>query len=229
MSALGAADRVDIAGLLVRRRWAALATLREDGTPLASQVAVAPDPGHARLVLHLSDLAEHTRNLRRRPAVSLVAGDPDLGQADPQTLARLSVNARAVVLARPGADFEAARAAYLRASPEAAPRFAFADFHLVVLEVDEAHYVGGFARVHRIDRATMCAIIREADLRVATGCIVRRLSEPRMRCPAPRRRVIAGGSRAGSGGDRVPPGRPVRTCCRFRGPGPGARRASGSV
>ena len=185
MSALGAADRADIAGLLARRRWAALATLREDGTPLASQVAVAPDPGRARLVLHLSDLAEHTRNLRRRSAVSLVVGDPDLGQVDPQTLARLSVNARAVVLAGPGADFEAARAACLRAFPAAAPRFAFADFRLVALEVDEAHYVGGFARAHRIDRATMRTIIREADLRVATGCIVRRPPNPGCVLPGP--------------------------------------------
>ena len=159
---LDAADRADVVRLVTRRRWGALATLRDDGSPLASQVAFAPEPARGRLVLHLSELAEHTRNLVRRPAVSLVVGDPDVAQEDPQTLARLCVGARAAVLAPPGPDYEGAKAAYLEVLPDAAPRFAFADFRLVVLDVREAHYVGGFARAHRIDGETMRCIIAAA-------------------------------------------------------------------
>ena len=65
---MNARDRREIARLIVERRWGALATLREDGTPLASQVAYAAQPANGSLLMHLSELAEHTRNLlvRRR-------------------------------------------------------------------------------------------------------------------------------------------------------------------
>lgn len=155
-------DRAEIVRLISRRRWGALATIRDDGTPLASQVAFAPHSRCGSLLLHVSDLAEHTRNMRKRPAVSLVVGDPDPGEGDPQTLPRLSICARATMLAPDDPEHDEAKAAYLVALPDAAPRFSFSDFRLVVLHVREAHFVGGFARAGRIDATLACELIVRA-------------------------------------------------------------------
>ena len=147
--------------LVAKSRWAALATICGDGTPLASQVAVAPDKGGV-LLMHLSQLAEHTRNLAQRPAVSVVMGQPDAGSPDPQTLARISILGMATLLAPDAAGYEAAKVAYLNALPAAEPRFAFTDFGLYALVPARAQYVGGFARAFRFNARDTRQLLSEA-------------------------------------------------------------------
>jgi putative heme iron utilization protein len=84
---------LDAARPILTRRWAALATLTDNG-PSASMVAYAPEPDLSSLLLFLSGLSQHTRNLLEEPRVALVVTEPDSGEGDPQTLARLSVKGR---------------------------------------------------------------------------------------------------------------------------------------
>lgn len=141
--------------LLTQTRWAALATARAD-EPLVSWVAVVADatPGH--LLLHLSQLALHTRNLQENPRASLGFSELDRDPArDPQTLARVSLTGRVVAVARAGAGYAAARARYLAALPASAIQFELGDFQLLRFETDGARFVPGFGRAQRLDAETL--------------------------------------------------------------------------
>jgi len=137
--------RREIARLVFSERWAALASI-DAGRPLASMVAYAAEPGLEGLLLFLSGLSQHTRNLATDGLASLVVSAPDTGEGDPQTLPRVSLNGRALVVARNDPAFDAAAARYVARFPAAASRFGLGDFLLFRFVVDDARYVGGFAR-----------------------------------------------------------------------------------
>ena len=135
--------------LISSQRWAALATLSGDG-PLASMVAYVPEFDFGGFLLHLSHLAAHTRNLLHDARASLVITQPDSGEGDPQTLARVSIQGQVTVLSRDNKEFSAARAAYIHRLPEAELLFGFSDFVLFRLDPAEIRYIGGFARAYTL-------------------------------------------------------------------------------
>jgi putative heme iron utilization protein len=139
----------DAARLVLEERWASLATL-DDGLPLATMVAYAPEPGLGGLVMHLSGLAAHTRALLDDPRCSLAITRPDGGKGDPQLLPRLSLQGSAEALEPETKKHAAARALYVARFPAAEPRFELADFVLFRFVPAEARYVGGFARAIRM-------------------------------------------------------------------------------
>lgn len=143
------AVRLDIARLVLKQRWGALATL-DSGAPLASMVAYAPEPDLSGLLLFLSGLSVHTQNLLADPRASLAVSEPDSGTGDPQTLPRVSLQGAAAVIARESAGFGPAWARYVERFPDAAPRLDLGDFQLFRLTPAEARYVGGFARATRL-------------------------------------------------------------------------------
>lgn len=116
--------------------------------PYASLVLVAFDSDAAPL-LFLSDLAEHTRNLKRDPRASLLC-DATAGLADPLTGARVTVLGEIA----PVAD-ERLRERYFARHPAAAPYRGFADFNLYRLAPRRAHLVAGFGRIHWIEAAAL--------------------------------------------------------------------------
>jgi putative heme iron utilization protein len=134
--------------LIEAQRWAALATLH-DGEPLASMVAYALAPGRAALLLLLSQLAPHTRNLVAHPRAALAISEPDDHDGDPQRLQRVTLSGRAAAIARTDAAFVDAAEQYVERFPEALARFELGDFVLFRFVPDEARYVGGLARTAR--------------------------------------------------------------------------------
>jgi putative heme iron utilization protein len=134
-----------IATLIRSQRIAALGTLR-DASPFVSMVAYAAEPDYGGLLLHLSRLAAHTRQLLDAPQSSLLIGEPDDGRDDVQTLARITLVGAAAPIAAASAAYAAARAGYLAHLPVAAPLFDFPDFALFRFVPSSARYVGGFAR-----------------------------------------------------------------------------------
>jgi putative heme iron utilization protein len=139
------AVRLEIARLVLDQRWAALATL-DEGLPLASMVAYASEPGLEGVLIFVSQLAVHTRNLLTEPRASLAITTPDTGDGDPQLLPRVTLRGRAEPLDRGTDAFAHAGARYLAQFPDAAPRFALPDFVLFRFIVSDVRYVGGFAR-----------------------------------------------------------------------------------
>ena len=138
-----------IAALIRSQRVAALGTLREDG-PFVSMVAYAAEPDFGGLLLHLSRLAAHTRQLLAAPQSSLLICEPDDGRDDVQTLARITLVGGPRRYPPRAPAYAAARACYLARLPAAAPLFDFPDFVLFRFVPSEARYIGGFARAYTL-------------------------------------------------------------------------------
>lgn len=135
--------------MVMGARWGALATVGPEG-PLASMVAYAAEPGLGGLLMFLSGLSQHTRNLLSDPACSLVIGAPDPGEGDPQTLPRVTLNGSAAPLPRDGGDFARLWPVYASAFPDALSRLSLPDFLLFRMRILTVRYVGGFARAFTI-------------------------------------------------------------------------------
>jgi heme iron utilization protein len=150
----------ELAALLRRQRVAALGTLAADGTPFVSMVPFAVEPGRVRLVIHVSDLAPHTRHLLERPAVSLLVQQGEVEGEPVHALPRVSLQASAEALDPDSEDWVACRAAYLARFPEAEPMTQLGDFRFVGLDVLEARQVAGFGAARHLDREGLEAALR---------------------------------------------------------------------
>jgi len=126
---------------------AALATTLA-GWPYASLVLVALDADLSPLLL-ISELAEHTKNLRRETRASLLF-DATFGLADPLTGARVTVQGQAA----PVRDDRLLQR-FVARHPSAAAYAGFGDFHLWRLVPERAHLVAGFGRIHWIEAAAL--------------------------------------------------------------------------
>jgi len=143
--AIGAAARA-----LVRQcDKAVLSTTQADGTgwPYGSLVMTACDY-EGRPILLLSDLAEHTKNLKQNARVSLLFDGTD-GLDDRLTGARVTVMGRAVVTKKPED-----RARYLARHPSSVAYENFADFNFYSIDVTRAHQVAGFGQIDWMPAAT---------------------------------------------------------------------------
>ncbi|HSN99333.1 MAG TPA: pyridoxamine 5'-phosphate oxidase family protein [Candidatus Nanopelagicales bacterium] len=141
--------------LAARARTVALGTIARDpaGYPYASLVAVAFDAAGRPLFL-ISDLAEHTANLKAQPEASALVSEPVLSAEgkpqDPLALGRMTLLGPCRRLTEP-AEVEAARAIFLGVHPEAAMYAGFRDFAMYRLEPVSIRYVGGFGRMSWVD------------------------------------------------------------------------------
>lgn len=134
----------EVVSLIQEQRWGALATV-DEGAPLASMVAYAVEPGLGLLFL-LSQLSAHTRHLMASPRTSLAVTRPDVGEGDPQLLPRVSLQGTVSIVDRTAEDFALTAARYVKRFPDSLQRFQLGDFHLFRFVIEDARYVGGFAR-----------------------------------------------------------------------------------
>jgi putative heme iron utilization protein len=145
-------DPARAAGIVLRSAaTASLGTLDEDGAPFASLVTVATTPEGAPLML-LSDLALHTRNLKRDPRASLLLVAPGGEGGDPLAGARLTLSGRVV-----RDDDAGHRRRFVARHAEAEGYASFADFFLYRLDLSRAHLVAGFGRIVGLTPADVLA------------------------------------------------------------------------
>ena len=81
--------------LLAGQRTAALGTLTEGGEPFVSMVPFALEPVHGCLVLHVSGLAAHTRQMQRHPHVSVLVMQAEQAGEPVHALPRVSLDGTA--------------------------------------------------------------------------------------------------------------------------------------
>lgn len=154
-------DALLLRRLLATRPVAALATLHR-GEPAVSMVPFVLPAGRTDLVIHVSALATHTRDMQAHAhaQVSLmVMAEADAGTS-PQALPRVSLVADARTLLRDSDEHAAARDAYLARFPDAAVTFELADFSLVALQPTSARLVAGFGRAHALVGDALLAWLR---------------------------------------------------------------------
>ncbi|MDA7948656.1 MAG: DUF2470 domain-containing protein [Hyphomicrobiaceae bacterium] len=158
--------------IMRRALKASLATLnRETGTPYASLVTVSCMPDNRPITL-ISTLAEHTKNIEKDPRASILF-DETGGLGDPLEGARVSVFGKLEKIESP-----VARHRFLNRHPSAETYVDFADFAFYVLNVEGAHFVGGFGRITDIPSEGLQVDISDADVLVrAEAEIVSHMNE----------------------------------------------------
>ena len=132
--------------LIGEARHGALGVL-QDGTPVVTRVALAPDAG--ALLTLVSDLAPHTGALRDHPQASLLIGEP--GRGDPLAHPRITLQVRAAFLDKT----KDVANRYLEAQPKAQLYIGFGDFHMVRLIPEHALLNGGFGKAYRLNAADL--------------------------------------------------------------------------
>lgn len=132
--------------MLRAHRYGALGTLSKkfDGHPFGSITPYLVDHDGSVLIL-ISTLAEHTKNIQHDPRVSLITHD----QRDPhiQTQGRVTV----VGNAQPEPNRAQAGQRYLRYFPEAQTYFAMHDFSFYRIRPIAIRYIGGFGKIHWVN------------------------------------------------------------------------------
>lgn len=118
---------------------AAVATLTGDGFPYTSTVPISIDVDGAPVIC-VSELAEHTRNLRQSGRASVLVQQRPDGDADPLALARVTFVGSFVEFTPTPEQ----RDRHLAAHPHAAHYVDFADFGWWRFASDTLRYVGGF-------------------------------------------------------------------------------------
>ncbi|HYA29952.1 MAG TPA: pyridoxamine 5'-phosphate oxidase family protein [Acidobacteriota bacterium] len=129
--------------LVHSRSVAALGTLH-GGKPFVSMVPFAVADG--ALVIHISRLASHTRDVLKNPEVSLLVAESETPERMPHMLARVTLQGRARLLERDARKYAAARSAYAERFPDASSLFEFSDFKLFLVRPLSARVVAGFGQ-----------------------------------------------------------------------------------
>lgn len=150
--------------LLTGRRAAALGTLDANDTaqPFVSMVPYAVWPDGPALVVHLSGLAAHTRNLQAHPRASLLVMAGETEGEPVHALPRVTLDVVAETPPRDSGDWQAARRVYLARFPEAEPMTALGDFRFVLLRPSGARQVAGFGAARSVDGDEMARVLAGA-------------------------------------------------------------------
>lgn len=144
--------------LLRTQEVAALGTLHQ-GRPYVSMVPFAMLPDGTDFIIHVSQLAAHTKDMLTSPPVSLLVIAPPMPGVMAQEQARITVQGEAVQRVAGTSGHAAAKAAYLARFPQSEPMFGFSDFSLFVIVPDTIRFVGGFAQATTISRETLAEVL----------------------------------------------------------------------
>jgi len=146
--------------LLRNQQVASLGTLHK-GQPYVSMVPFALLPGGTNFIIHVSQLAAHTKDMLAHPQVSLLVIAPPAPEVIAQELARITVQGEAVQVIRDTPDHAAARTAYLERFPQSEPMFGFSDFSLFAIVPEAIRFVGGFAQATTISPHTLAEALSQ--------------------------------------------------------------------
>ena len=150
---------VALRSLLNSQRVAALGTLGEDGFPFVSMVPFALESTSGAVVLHVSGLAAHARNLERTPQVSLLVMQAEVAGEPVHALPRVTLEGVAQVLAPESPAWTQARSAYLARFPDVEFMTQLGDFRFVTVEVKGARQVAGFGAARSIDADELAQVL----------------------------------------------------------------------
>jgi putative heme iron utilization protein len=146
--------------MLHTQRVASLGTLNAEGGPFVSMVPFAIEPEAGCLVIHVSLLAPHTRNLLSNPTVSVMVMQAEVAGEPVHALPRVSMDGTAARLQPQSPSWLAARDAYLARFPEAEPMTHLGDFNFVVIHLTAARQVAGFGTARPLEAEDLASVLR---------------------------------------------------------------------
>jgi putative heme iron utilization protein len=141
----------ELSALLNAQRVATLGTVGDDGAPFVSMVPYAIEQHLCCLVIHVSGLAAHTRNLQAREPVSLLVMKSEVPGEPVHALPRVTLEGQAKVLERGSPDWQACSDVYITRFPDAEHLTQLGDFMFVAIQVTGARQVAGFGVARSID------------------------------------------------------------------------------
>lgn len=144
--------------LLRERTVAALGTLHA-GEPYVSMVPYAIAQDGSGLIIHVSRLASHTKDMHADPRVSLMVMQELGAGASALALPRASIQGTALEVASDSPDLPGLRAAYLERFPEAAQMFGFGDFSLFKIQPESVRFVAGFGEAHSFSAESLARLL----------------------------------------------------------------------
>lgn len=159
---MDANESAALLNLLRTQPVASLATLHK-GAPAVSMVPFALLPDGTGFVIHVSQLATHTQDMLRNPAVALLVTASLTAADSPLALPRASVQGHARPCPPDSPGYTQARQAYLAKLPDAEPLFSFGDFSLFVMEPESLRWVAGFGRAMSVVGERMQAALSEGE------------------------------------------------------------------
>ncbi|MFV0444690.1 MAG: pyridoxamine 5'-phosphate oxidase family protein [Planctomycetaceae bacterium] len=151
-----------VRSLLDHQQVASLGTLHQ-GRPAVSMTPFAVAPESKSLILHVSGLASHTRDMLTEPGVSLMVMADRSPDILPQALPRLTIAGLARVCDREDAEYAAAKAAYLDRFPDSEMMFSLGDFALFLIEPQSVRVVAGFGQAWSLTRTQFREALTNED------------------------------------------------------------------
>jgi putative heme iron utilization protein len=146
--------------MLHTQRVASLGTLNADGSPFVSMVPYAIEPESASLIIHVSLLAPHTRNMLSDPSVSMMVMQPEVAGRQVHDLPRVSIVGTATRLQAESPSWLAARTVYLSRFTEAEPMTHLGDFSFVAIQPISARQVAGFGTARPVEIEDFAALLQ---------------------------------------------------------------------
>ena len=110
-----------------------------------------------KILIHLSALARHSKNIIHNTNVGLMICTPEHLSDSPLSLPRISLHC--TVSPVPSESLDTARSVYLESIPDAEPLFSFGDFTLLEANIDEIYWVGGFGAAKKITKNSWTIIV----------------------------------------------------------------------
>lgn len=150
----------ELLALLRTQRVAALGSLSATATPFVSMTPLAIDAERAQLIIHVSLLAPHTRNLLGHPAVSLMVMQAEVAQQPVHALPRVTFEGQAQRLLAQTEAAQRARRIYLQRFAEAEPMTALADFSFFAITPSAARHVAGFGAARPLVASEIADLLR---------------------------------------------------------------------
>lgn len=150
----------EVRTLLQQERNAVLCTISKkiEGWPFGSIAPYALTSAGEPIIL-ISEIAEHTRNLRADARVSLITQDSDAIK-DPQAGARVTLLGYAMPV--PRLHLEDASRRYLQLFPNSASFFDAHDFTLFQIKVSKVRFIGGFGEIYWLEGHELIAPIADS-------------------------------------------------------------------
>lgn len=147
--------------LLHNRRTATLGTrpLKPHEAPGLALVPYAIDSLGGCLVLLVSAVAAHARQMQAHSEVSLLVAQGEAGQQIMHVHERVAIVGEAKTPVPGSAAWGTARHAYLRRFPDAAGMTQLGDFRIVCIAAQQARHITGFGAARIVDQAELKALL----------------------------------------------------------------------
>ncbi len=154
------AARTTLRNLILGSRVLSVAVDAE-GQPYASLLPYAMRPDLSGFLVHVSELAKHTRGLTDGADFGLVIHQPDDGEIDALQVPRVLLQGSVRRLERGSEAWTTAQAAFVAKFPQSEMTFGLGDFHLCELRPERGRLVTGFAGAHNIGPQTLAKLAAE--------------------------------------------------------------------